>query len=126
MKTSKTNGGVKAPFQSMYKNRKHLVRCNSSILKRVVENKTEVWKSEGFIDFEVNLDITFVMSADEELLNEVFAELVRRHNTVDFRYEYIDFELIFNFPIKLKGNPVKMYNNKFNTISNFLKEKLYE
>ena len=57
----------------MYKNRKHLVRCNSAILKRVVENKVEYWKSDGFIDFEVNLDITFIMKADEVLLNEVFA-----------------------------------------------------
>ena len=110
----------------MFENRKHLVRCNSAILKRVVENKTEYWKSDGFIDFEVNLDITFVMSADEELLNEVFAELVRRHNTVDFRYEYIDFELIFNFPTKLKGNPVKTYNNKFKDFTNNIKKKLYE
>ena len=110
----------------MYKNRKHLVRCNSAILKREVENKVEYWKSDGFIDFEVNLDIAFIMKADEEILNEVFAELVKQHDTDDFRYEYVDFELIFNFPIKLKGNPVKMYNNKFNRISNLLKQKLYE
>jgi len=107
-------------------NRKHLVRCNSSKLKRVVEDKKECWKSDGFIDFEVYLDIVFVMGADEELLNEVFAELVRRHNTVDFKYEYIDFELIFNPPNKLKGNPIKTYNERFEMLSNFLKKKLYE
>tara|TARA_R100000951_G_scaffold102468_1_gene94585 strand:+ start:229 stop:564 length:336 start_codon:yes stop_codon:yes gene_type:complete len=110
----------------MFENRKHLVRCNSAILKRVVENKVEYWKSDGFIDFEVNLDITFVMSADESILNEVFTELVKQHDTDDFRYEYIDFELIFNFPTKLKGNPVKTYNNKFKEFTNNIKKELYE
>lgn len=110
----------------MFENRKHLVRCNSAILKRVVENKVEYWKSDGFIDFEVNLDIAFIMKGDEEILNEVFAELVKQHDTDDFRYEYIDFELIFNFPIKLKGNPVKTYNNKFKQLTNNIKKELYE
>jgi hypothetical protein len=103
----------------MYKKRKHLVRCRALVLRREDKNtnksKSDLtnWTEEGYVDFEVDLDIIFVMGAEEDILDIAFAEMIKEHNTDDLRYKYIDFELIFNSPIKLNGNPVKTYKNKF-------------
>lgn len=110
----------------MYKNRKHLVRCNTSIEKKVVVDGVEQWVSDGFVDFEINLDISFIIKVDEQMLNEVFSDMIKEHNTEDLRYEYIDFELVYHFPLKLKGNPVKIYNIKLKEFTDDVKNKLYE
>jgi len=110
----------------MYKNRKHLVRCNTRIEKKVVVDGVEQWVRNGFVDFETKLDVSFIIKADEDMLNEVFSDMIKEHNTEDFRYEYIDFELVYHFPLKLQGNPVKMYNNKFKEFTNDIKNKIYE
>ena len=110
----------------MCKKRKHLVRCNTSIEKKVVVDGVEQWVSDGFVDFETKLDVSFIIKADEEMLNEVFSEMVKKHNTDDLRYDFIDFELVYHFPLKLQGNPVKMYNNKFKQFTNDIKNKIYE
>lgn len=110
----------------MYKNRKHLVRCNTSIEKKVIVDGVQQWVSDGFVDFETKLDVSFIIKADEELLNEVFSEMVKKHNTDDLRYEFLDFELVYHFPLKLQGNPVKMYNIKLKEFTNDIKNKLYE
>lgn len=110
----------------MYENRKNLVRCNASVEKKVQIDGKQVWADNGFVEFETKLDISFILQADEELLNEVFSEMVKKHNTSDLRYEFIDFELIYHFPIKLKGNPIKQYNIMFKQFTNYIKNKIYE
>lgn len=110
----------------MYKNRKHLVRCNTSVEKKVVTDGKEEWKSDGFVELETKLDIDFIIGVEEEILNKAFEEMVKKHNTDDLRYVYIDFELVYHFPIKLKGNPVKTYQNEYRKQKEIFKQKLYE
>jgi len=107
------------------KNTKHLVRCSALVEHRVKINDKHEWKSNGFIDFETKVDITFMMRAEETCLDEVLSQLVEKHNTDDLRYVYQDYELVFHFPIKLKGDVVKSYKDMINSISNNIKKGIY-
>jgi len=109
----------------MYNNRKHLVRCNAKIEKRVIIDGKESWEYDGFIEFETKLDITFIMSSDERILNDAFQILVEKHNTTDLRYDYIDFELEYHYPLKLKGNPIIEYNKRLKEAKDNIKKVTY-
>lgn len=109
----------------MYKNRKHLVRCNARIEKRIVTDGKETWEYDGFIEFETNLEMTFVMVSDEGLLNDTFKYLVEKHNTSDLRYDYVDFELEYHYPLKLKGNPAIEYNKRLKQTADNIKKITY-
>lgn len=108
-----------------YKNKKHLVRCSALVEHRVKINDKYEWKSNGFVDFETILDVDFVIIADEEILNEVLSQLVKKHNTDDLRYTYQDYELMYHFPIKLKGDVIKSYKSIVNRISDNIKKGIY-
>lgn len=110
----------------MYKNRKHLVRCNAMVYKKIIKKNRIDWKHNGCVDFETKLDLDFIIGAEEEILNAVFTEMVKKHNTDDLRYDYVDFELIYHFPMKLKGNPVKSYLNELKKQKDIIKQKIYE
>ena len=109
-----------------YKNKKHLVRCSALVEHRVKINDKYEWKSNGFIDFETKVDVTFMMRAEETCLDEVLSQLVKKHNTDDLRYTYQDYELVFHFPIKLKGDVIKSYKEAINQISNDIKKGIYK
>ncbi len=109
----------------MQKNRKHLVRCNAQISKRKIVNKKETWEYDGYIEFETNLEISFIMVSDESILHNTFKALVEKHNTEDLRYDYVDFELEYNYPLKLKGNPVNEYNKRLKQTTDNIKKNTY-
>ena len=109
----------------MQKNRKHLVRCNARISKRKTVKGVDTWEYDGFIELETNLEISFIMISDESILNDTFKELVEKHNTTNLRYDYIDFELEYNYPIKLKGNPVNEYNKRLKIETENIKNNIY-
>ena len=88
-------------------------------------NKTTDVLSNGFIEFETKLDITFIMSSDERILNDAFQILVEKHNTTDLRYDYIDFELEYHYPLKLKGNPIIEYNKRLKEAKDNIKKVTY-
>jgi hypothetical protein len=104
---------------------KYLVKCSASIKKRFIEDGLDVWKSYGDVDFETQLDIRFIMSAEEDILNSVLDDLIKSHDTDDLRYTYQDYELVFHFPIKLKGDVIKSYKDMVNRISNNIKKRIY-
>lgn len=81
---------------------KHLIRLNANVENKINQRCSETWVYQGTIEFEIVLDIKQILILEESVLNGVFKNMVEKQNTEYFRYTYLDFDIIYNFPKKLK------------------------
>ena len=66
-----------------------------------------------------------VIRETSAILQPLNKALVEKHNTEDLRYDYVDFELEYNYPLKLKGNPVNEYNKRLKQTTDNIKKNTY-
>ena len=108
----------------MNKNRKHLVRF-SALVENLIKTKDGLseWESNGYVDFETELDMMFLMEADEEVLIKVLSNIIQKSNTKVLRYIYQNYELVYHFPIKIQAPIQLLYKRQYKIeINNITKQ----
>ena len=105
--------------------KKHLLRCNAQIERKVKKDKRFEWVYDGFIEFETFVDVDFLLTHHEEVLNVALKKLVEKQNTSLVRYNYIDFDLEYHKPKKLTGNLALEYKKQLKRLKD-LKDYSFE
>lgn len=78
----------------------------------VKESKGKDWIFNGYVNFQLEVDDDFILSAQEDIINEVFYDLVSNYKRKHYRYFYENYEIMFKSSIKLKADVKKLYDKK--------------
>lgn len=95
----------------------YLVRCNALVEKKQNKRCSEIWVSNGDIDFELKLPLELLDLLGDEMLHDLFSEMIFEYSNDEVRYTYRSYEVIYNRPIRVKYRFQQKISNKMELLS---------